>query len=408
MEIAGIVAEYSPFHNGHLYQIQQTNFQTHCDAIVAVMSGNFSQRGQATITDKFTRTKMALLNGVDLVLELPVPIATASAEFFAQGAISIFEQSNVISLLSFGSECGNISLLNEIANIFTCEQDCIDILIKKYLKQGLSYPRARQQALIAHLDPKHTDTTHSLIEVLQSPNNILGIEYLKALKNFHSSIVPFTLKREGAHYHDSSISGSIASATAIRHSLYTGSNCYTSSMPLSASTLLDHDSLPSMEKLSAFLHFRLMFSKVEELYATWDIPGDLIHTFVKQIQTAPSYAELVNRCTSKTYTKSTVQRSLLRLLLELKSQDMFHPSSAIKVPYIRVLGCRKTKTQLLKALTQNACVPVITNLNKQYSTLTPIAKQWIDYEIKASKLYAYLTNQPQLATSDFTQPFIIL
>lgn len=408
MEITGIVAEYNPFHNGHLYQIQQTKFQTHCDAIVAVISGNFSQRGQATIADKFTRTKMALLNGVDLVLELPVPLATASAEFFAQGAISIFEQSNIISLLSFGSEHGDVSLLQKIATALIYNQDTIDISIKSYLKQGLSYPRARQQALIDFLSSKHTDTIPSLLEVLQSPNNILGIEYIKALTKFHSSIVPFTIKREGAHYHDQEIDSSIASATAIRHALNMGSEDYIASMPSSASALLNHALLPSMEKLSTFLHFKLMFSKIEELYATWDIPSDLIHTFVKHVYDSPSYEVLVSRCTSKTYTKSTVQRSLLRLLLEVKRDDILDSPSHIKAPYIRVLGCRKTGTGLLKSLCKNASVPVITNLNKQYSSLTVEQKKWIDYELKATKLYAYATANPQLAASDFTQPFIIL
>lgn len=264
MEIAGIVAEYNPFHNGHLYQINQTKFQTHADAIVAVISGNFSQRGEATITDKFTRTKMALLNGVDLVLELPVPVATASAERFAEGAISIFEQSHIISSISFGSECGDIATLTKIATTLIHEQDSVDRLIKEHLKTGLSYPRARQEALIEFLGTESLSNTTDLLETLKSPNNILGIEYIKALTKLHSTITPFTIKREGAAYHDSSIEGHIASATAIRNELLNGSMKHTTSMPPSAATLLNPTSLPSMERLSAFLHFKLMFSKAEE------------------------------------------------------------------------------------------------------------------------------------------------
>ncbi|MBP3888430.1 MAG: nucleotidyltransferase [Cellulosilyticum sp.] len=407
MEIAGIVAEYNPFHNGHLYQINQTKFQTHVDAIVAVISGNFSQRGEATITDKFTRTKMALLNGVDLVLELPVPAATSSAERFAEGAISIFEQSHIISSISFGSECGDIATLTKIATTLIHEQDSVDQLIKKHLKTGLSYPRARQEALIEFLSTESlSNTTDDLLETLKSPNNILGIEYIKALTKLHSTITPFTIKREGAAYHNPSIEGHIASATAIRNELLNGSMKHTTSMPPSAATLLNPTSLPSMERLSAFLHFKLMFSKAEELYATWDIPSDLIHTFIKNISDAPTYMELVNRCTSKTYTKATVQRSLLRILLHITESNI--GCSPLTVPYIRVLGCRKESTHLLRMLSRNATVPVITNLNKQYSGLNASQKAWIDYELKATKLYAYTTKTPSFAMSDYTTPFILI
>lgn len=408
MEIAGIVAEYNPFHNGHFYQVSQTKSQTNCDALVAVISGNFSQRGESTITDKYTRTKMALLNGIDLVLELPVPVATASAERFAQGAISIFEQSQIVTLLSFGSECGNISLLNHIATTIVEQQNAIDLLIKPYLKQGLSYPKAREQALFELVSTAITSDTDQLLDALKSPNNILGIEYLKALTQSHSSIKPFTIKRKGSNYHDSNITGNIASATAIRQAIYTDSVHHLDSMPTSASNLLNPHILPSMEKLSTFLHFKLMFSNIEELYATWDIPADLIRTFTKHIQDYPSYHELVKRATSKTYTKATVQRSLLRLLLEIDSNHLELCNTPLKVPYIRVLGCRKDCTHLLKALSIHSSVPVITNLNKQYSTLNAVQKAWIDCEIKASKLYAYTTSNPQFAASDFTQPFIIL
>lgn len=408
MKIAGIVAEYNPFHNGHLYQINQTKFHTNADAIITVISGNFSQRGEATIADKFSRTKMALLNGVDLVLELPVPVATASAERFAEGAISVFEQSNIISMISFGSECGDVLLLKKVATTLIDEQDAIDQLIKKYLKCGLSYPRARQQSLIELLSSKDFKPTQPLTNILKNPNNILGIEYIKALNKFQSTINPFTIKREGSNYHDSSINGSIASATAIRNNLHSGTMQHTASMPPSASALLNHTLLPSMEKLSAFLHYKLMFSKVEELYATWDIPTDLIHTFIKHIQDIPSYAELVNRCTSKTYTKSTVQRSLLRILLEIRGEEITQSLNPLSVPYIRVLGCRKESTHLLKALSTQATVPIITNLNKQYDSLNILQKTWLDYELKATKLYAYVTSNPNSAMSDFTHPFILI
>ncbi len=247
-----------------------------------------------------------------------------------------------------------------------------------------------------------------LLEALESPNNILGIEYLKALRKLNASITPFTVKRINANYHDKEINGSIASATAIRHSIGNKTAKYELCMPNSASHLLNPDQLPSMEMLAPFLHFKLMFSKQEELYSLWDIPKDLIHTFVNHSKTVPSYETLVELSTSKTYTRATVQRALLRILLDIRSEDIKPFISQAPLPYIRVLGCRKDATSILRLLSNKSCVPLITNLGKQYNTLDPASKQLIDYELRATKLYHYLTQQPQLFTQDFTQPFILI
>lgn len=406
MEITGIVAEYNPFHNGHLYQIQETKKSLSSDAIIAVMSGNFSQRGEATITHKYNRTQMALSNGVDLVLELPVVAATASAEHFAYGSIRLLWQTGIVTSLSFGSECGKLTQLMPIADALIVEKETINVSIQHYLKKGLSYPKAREQSLIDFFSLPTSASLSGSIDVLKSPNNILGIEYLKALRQFNAAIKPYTIKREGAHYHAPNISGSIASASAIRQTLYNGSETFKEAMPASSAEFLTSHKLPSMEKLGAFLHFKLMFSSLDELYTLWDIPKDLLHTLIKSIKEYPSYEKLVERATSKTYTRSTVQRSLLRILLEVQKDDFI--SREAFIPYIRVLGCKQKATYLLKALSQNAKVPVITNLNKQYASLNDVQKKWIDYEIKASKLYAYASGDASLATLDFTHPFILI
>ena len=409
MQIAGIVAEYNPFHNGHLYQITQTRAETGCDAVVAIMSGNFSQRGTATIADKFTRTKMALLNGIDLVLELPVPFATASAEMFARAAVSLLHQSQIIDFISFGSECGDISLLDTIAQTFLLNAEQLNTLIKYHLKQGLSFPRSRQQAVIEFLSHLVSPEVYPLLkDALESPNNILGIEYLKAIHQLNASITPFTVKRISANYHDKEITGSIASATAIRHSINDHTLQYQHCMPSSAFHLLNPHHLPSMESLASFLHFKLIFSKQEELYASWDIPKDLIHTFIKHAKTTPTYETLVNLSTSKTYTRATVQRALLRILLDIHTESISPFTAQAPLPYIRVLGCRKEAISVLRLLSSKSHVPLITNLGKQYDTLDAAQKQFINYELRATKLYHYLTHQPQLFNQDFTQPFILI
>lgn len=409
MQIAGIIAEYNPFHNGHFYQISQTKKDTNCDAIVAIMSGNFSQRGTATISDKYTRTKMALQGGVDLVLELPVPFATASAEFFAGGAVKLLHQTNIIDLISFGSECGDLSLLQEVSDVLLHKKEYLDPLIKEYLKQGLSFPRARTKALSNYLLPIVPDSKQDLLQnVLESPNNILGIEYIKALTSLNSTIKPYTVKRMGSNYHDTAIYGPLASATAIRESLTTDATQHKYCMPPSSFELLDSHHLPSMEKLASFLHFKLIFSQEEDLYSLWDIPKDLINTFVKSAQSAPSYSELVKLATSKTYTRATVQRALLRILLELKTSDMNHILTQNELPYIRVLGCKKDSTWLLNQISKRSTTPLITNLGKQQHLLNECGKQLISYEIRATKLYHYLANTSSKNLQDFTQPFILI
>lgn len=409
MQIAGIVAEYNPFHNGHAYQILQTKKETGCDAVIAVMSGNFSQRGSATIVDKYTRTKMALSNGIDLVLELPVPFATASAELFANYAIKLMHQSQIVDILSFGSECGDVDLLTSIAHTVLTESSKLDTLLKSHLKQGLSFPRARMQALMKLLLPAFSTEQQPLLkDALSNPNNILGIEYLKALEVLSASIKPYSVKRTGSNYHDISIVGSIASATAIRHSMHLNPTQYKDCMPSSSFNLLNTYRPPSMEKLASFLHFKLMFSKEEDLYSLWDIPGDLIRTFIRHGQTAPSYNALVDAATSKTYTRATVQRALLRMIFDIHSPEILPLTHIAQLPYIRVLGCKKESLPLLSHLSKKASVPVITNLGKQYNTLSHLGQQLINYEINATKLYYYLLDQSEKGLSDFTQPFIVL
>ena len=413
MHIVGIIAEYNPFHNGHLHQIVATKKQTQCDYIVVVMSGHFTQRGEAAITDKFTRTQMALKAGVDLVLELPIPYATASAERFAQGAISLLQQTGLIHTLSFGSECGDVALLKLIAERIETPSLIFDTTLRYYLKNGYSFPRAREQALLEDLKTLKLDskTYDTLLSLIRSPNNILGIEYIKAIQRFDASITPFTIKRLTAGYHDQTLYTDIASATAIRTHLLQGySSDFIRCMPQSTYDLLSTSltQTPDMNLLMPFLHYKFMFSKREDLYSLWDIPSDLINTFLKNFSDIHSFSHLVAHCTSKTYTSATVRRALLRILLNIEASILQELEAISWIPYIRVLGCKKDSQVLLKQLHLHAQCPIITNFNKSYNNLDPLSQQLIDYEMNATKLYHYLTKQPSHYTQDFTQGFLML
>lgn len=213
MKTVGLITEYNPFHNGHLYHIERARELTGADRVVIVMSGDYVQRGTPALLSKHSRAHMALLNGASAICELPVCYASGSAEFFAQGAISILEGLGCIDTLCFGSECGELSVLQHIAQLLLSESDTYSHMLQDALKKGHSFPAARHQAL-----EKLTGETF-VSQILSEPNNILGIEYLKALKKQNSRMVPYTLKRDSSGYHDTKLQPQSSSASAIRNAL---------------------------------------------------------------------------------------------------------------------------------------------------------------------------------------------
>ena len=215
--VLGIISEYNPFHNGHLYHLIESKRITHSDYSIAIMSGNFTQRGEVSIIDKWSKAQMAIENGIDLVIELPTLYAISSAENFASGAIKILDSLGIVDYISFGSESNDISILQDIASVLCSEPNEYKTLLSHELSKGESFPKAREKALMMYLN-----NVRRFANVLSSPNNILGIEYLKALKNQNSHIEPITIKRKDSNYNDNTISASskFSSATAIRNACF--------------------------------------------------------------------------------------------------------------------------------------------------------------------------------------------
>lgn len=203
-KVLGIVAEYNPFHNGHLYHLEKSKQDTGCEYVVAVMGGNFTQRGSCSLIDKWAKAKMALLNGVDLVIELPVLYSVSSAENFAEGSMKILDSLKIVDKVSFGAECSDVSVLSEIADVLYREPKEYQNFLAHELDKGLSFPKARENALLLFLNG--SDKTEKYSGVLSSPNNILGIEYIKALKKLGSSIEPHVVERFSADYHSTAFS----------------------------------------------------------------------------------------------------------------------------------------------------------------------------------------------------------
>jgi predicted nucleotidyltransferase len=214
MLVNGIIAEYNPFHNGHQYHMNVAKEHTGADYTIVVMSGNFVQRGAPALLDKFKRAEMALRGGADLVLELPAYYAASSAEYFATGAVAILDKLGVVNHLCFGSECGDTETLKQIAAILSQEPDEYVELLRDYMREGMSYPAARTTALL-----QYAPSFSKYRDVFSSPNNILGIEYIKALLRRNSAITPVTTLRVGSDYHDIRLGIHQSSARAIREAL---------------------------------------------------------------------------------------------------------------------------------------------------------------------------------------------
>ena len=211
--VLGIISEYNPFHNGHMHHLQECKKNTKCDGVICIMSGNFMQRGGPAIIDKWKRAQMAIENGVDLVIELPTYYAVSSAEFFAYGSVSILNSLEIVNNLFFGSECGDIKSLTKIAQTLVEEPWEFKEILKRNINSGLTFAKARELALIEFTNDNYIEN------IISSSNNILGIEYIKAILKLNSPIVPFTLKREGSSYNDKLLSTSFSSATSIREAL---------------------------------------------------------------------------------------------------------------------------------------------------------------------------------------------
>lgn len=414
MKITGIIAEYNPFHNGHAYQIEQVKKQA--DYVIVAMSGDFVQRGTCAILDKYQRAKMALSCGADLVLELPVAYATASAEFFAWGGVSLLHACGIVQQLCFGAEDDNLEFLTQAAALLCNEPPAFQEHLRAQLKQGESFATARASALSLLLSPKGCDVS----KLLSRPNNILALEYLKALQQLQSPIVPFLLPRTSDNYHDSSISGHFSSATALRKCLFQNEvQQLETLMPPNAYQILieSHQNAPwvSETQLSQILGYQLLQLAQEENPDIFTAYGgcnlDLSRRIYKCI---PQYREFTQFCSllkTKQLAYTYVQRVLLHILLGISSQ-MLWDGKHCAFPYLRVLGVRKESTGLLSLIQEQGSAPLVTSLSKAKKQLSTNAYSYLKKDIFAADLYTQLQRYPdtpsQACQTELTQRLLVL
>lgn len=405
MKVVGLITEYNPFHNGHKYHIDESKKKTGADYVIAVMSGNYVQRGTPAVIDKYSRTEMALANGADLVLELPVCYATASAEYFAHGAVSLLERLGIVDYLCFGSECGDISLLDEAANFLLDTPPSFDHYLQTYLREGFTYPAARGKALQDYLKEQHPNYPVNLANVLTEPNNILGIEYMKALLRLNSKITPLTIQRISAHYHDSNLnteissgSATISSATAIRRAIFSkgldADNYFEEirhSVPNDVFCALKkyHQiRYPILEEdFSQVIKYKLLYESKESLSEYLDISDDLADRLKKYSNSDKTISELAQDIKTKNLTLTRINRALIHILLNIKSKTVEEYNREGYTQYARVLGVKKESSHLLRKIEQNESIPIITKVSKAEQQLSPIAFRMLQEDILASHMY---------------------
>lgn len=398
MNVTGIIAEYNPFHNGHAYHIQKAKECTSADYIIVVMSGNFVQRGTPAILDKYIRTSMALQNGADVVLELPCAFACSSAEFFSEGAISILHNLGCVTSLCFGAETADITLLSSIADQLLEESPEFKQALHRYLSTGLTYPKARSQALLETTSALNRTNTTIYEELLQSPNNILGIEYIKSLKKRHSSIIPVSIPRISSSYHDTSLlQNGFSSATAIRTLLKTThfeQNQLKQQVPSSVySMLTEQQTLPLLfeDDFSLLLQFQLLNCTDYSTY--FDVGRELSNRIKQKNLFHFSLSELTLLLKSKQYTLTRIQRALLHILLGITTEQMDCYKQQNFTSYARILGFKKSAAPLLKQMRTSSLIPIIQQPAKAATQLSPLTLELFRLDQKAYTLYEMVRSQ---------------
>lgn len=406
-KVLGVIAEYNPFHNGHFYHLDHSKKITNSDYVVCVVSGNFVQRGNTSVINKWAKTKMALLNGADLVIELPTVYAISSAENFAYGAVKILDLLNSVDTISFGSELCDINVLNKIANIFYEEpKEYINILTQE-LKKGISFPKARENAVLQYLN-----NFDSYSNILSKPNNILAIEYLKALRKLRSKISPIAIKREKVYYNDYSVVDEYASATAIRDLLkHSDFDSIRKVIPNSCYSILNEEiengrlvlDLSLFEKEILYTLRKMSISDIAKLP---DVSEGLENSIKKAANSCNTLYELLNILQSKRYPQTRLQRILLYALIGFNQRDI--ELSKKYPPYIRVLGFNDKGQDLLSNICKkNPKLSVITSVKKfMDESSNKYQKDMLEKDIMATNIYSLGYKKDSWANLDYTNKII--
>ncbi len=388
-KICAIICEYNPFHNGHQYMLDQARELSQCDFVACIMSGNFSQRGEPCILNKTDRAHLAINAGADIVLQMPTPYASSSAEVFARCGVNIATSLKNATHICFGSECGNIDLLNGLADFFYKEPKEYKILLKKYLDDGYSHPQCRLKAIQDLINAGSLPQEY--LEVISSPNNILAVEYLKALKETKSNLIPITIKRKGEDYNSKKAS-TLASASAIRDVIHTkgikhAENCLPKDIFPLFKDMLDRQGLPDQKLFDSLKLFTLRTTPIATMKNIFDVAEGLENRLHSISRESLSYNNFCKTCETKRYSVKRLNRVALATMLNI-SKDVVQKVYTTQLPFVKVLAVRRGS--ILKHL--DSSLPLIIR-NNDIPKLNAYATKICEIEDSADSLYNLLINK---------------
>lgn len=402
MKIGGIIAEYNPFHNGHKYHLEKFKIQDGCTHLVAVLSGNFIQRGGPAIFDKYKRTEFALKSGIDLVVEMPSHFATQTAELFARGAILTLDSLKCVNSIGFGSESGNIEDIQRVVDFINNRKSEYNLGIKKYLNMGFAFPVAREKSIRKYI--KLQDN------FLREPNNILAIEYINEIIRLNADFKPVTIKRFGSGHNEKKINTHISSATAIREFLLKYKDYDIANQADVFNDFFKElkDNIPIFEAEDIKKLFEnnvypmccedffdnICISILKEdnnLHNFFEVVEGLENSIRKKIVVSKDFDNAINLISSKRYTISKIRRCLFNILLGVKTEDIRLVKKIRLLPYIRVLGFNEKGIEILKRVKKSSEADIIMSpakakKNSKYNS-DFIYKKLLDFDLKSSRIY---------------------
>lgn len=404
MRTVGIVCEYNPFHNGHLNHMKRAAAQPDGEFVVCVMSSDFLQRGEPAILPKNLRAESAILNGADLVFELPSVFSCSSAEFYASSAVQMMGRLGIVDSIVFGSEDNNIDFLKKIATVLVEEPKEFKALLKNHLNTGISFAKARSMSLSEYLN--NIDAS----KIAEGSNNILGIEYIKSIIREQLPINPVSVPRIAEEYKNDYIAGKYPSATAIRHSIMEkGLESVKEFLPSPTFDLLNNfytdSNFINLELLKDAIFYRIAALSASELSEYHGVSEGFENRLKSSLSSSSTIKGFIETCATKRYPKTRIARILIHILLDLKKDEA--ESIWEKGPmYARLLAASKKGMSLIPVLERNSSIPVFTSLKPFYKNARPSWKTILDYEQKASDIYSTAAGLP--TGRDYTIKFNLL
>ncbi len=406
MKTVGIISEYNPFHNGHKYHIEAAKEVCKADFVICVMSGNFVQRGEPSMFDKWSKAKMAVLSGADLVLELPFVYACQPAEIFAFGAVKLLNDTNIVDNICFGSELGNTDTLWKLAKLFLNEPDEFKAALKHYLSLGNTYPKAVSLALQQYM----ADYSQSSSEgILDRPNNVLGVEYIKSIMSLNSNIQPVAVKRIISDYNETQINNPITSATAVRREI---SQCSLSdkvafSVPKASfkilNELFDNGVNPiSLNNFTEIILYELRRLSINEMKKYLNVKEGIEYRIKKAALSASNLEVLIDSIKTKRYTRTFIQRLICHILMDLDAASIQSFKNINTPLYARVLSFNDKGKYLLKKIKENETMQIITKVSN-FKANNETIKSMFDYDLRSTDIYClgYIKEELKKAGADY-------